>query len=324
MAARRRPRPRVGPDACGPCSRSSSGRTRRATRCRTSSTSGCGSASPSPRCSSAPCGASSTRSGCCTPGCSVSPASHPTSRCCPTAGGCGPRRSGLGTFTWVELVAEENTSLGFLRLLIAGFFAVSLLGAAVFGRTWFDHADPFEAWSRLLGLLSPLGRRDDGRWVLRTPLHGVNAPARPAWARAHRGRHARRHGIRRLLGEPLVGDVRADLARPVVAAQDGDPARLLRARGRDALAGVGGVGAARAASRSAVASPSSATSPRRSSRSPAATSSRTTGRCGSTRGSTRGGCSPTRSAPAPTCSAPPTSPRATCSSSRHSSRRSRP
>jgi hypothetical protein len=88
--------------------------------------------------------------------------------------GLWPAALGLGTFTWVELVAEENTSLGFLRLLIASFFALSLLGAAVFGRTWFDHADPFEAWSRLLGLLAPLGRRDDRRWVLRTPLHGVN------------------------------------------------------------------------------------------------------------------------------------------------------
>jgi hypothetical protein len=88
--------------------------------------------------------------------------------------GLWPAAVGLATFTWVELVAEENTSLGFLRLLIASFFALSLLGAAVFGRTWFDLADPFEAWSRLLGLLAPVGRRDDGRWVLRTPLHGVN------------------------------------------------------------------------------------------------------------------------------------------------------
>jgi hypothetical protein len=88
--------------------------------------------------------------------------------------GLWPAALGLGAFTWVELVAEENTSLGFLRLLIASFFAISLLGATVFGRTWFDHADPFEAWSRLLGLLAPVGRRDDGRWVLRTPLHGVN------------------------------------------------------------------------------------------------------------------------------------------------------
>lgn len=89
--------------------------------------------------------------------------------------GLWPAAVGLGTFTWVELVAEENTSLSFLRLLVAGFVAVSLLGAAVFGRVWFDRADPFEAWSRLLGLLSPLGRRADGRWVLRTPLHGVNS-----------------------------------------------------------------------------------------------------------------------------------------------------
>ncbi|GAA3698583.1 hypothetical protein GCM10022399_13760 [Terrabacter ginsenosidimutans] len=88
--------------------------------------------------------------------------------------GLWPAAIGLGTFTWLELVAEDNTSLGFLQLLVAGFFAISLLGSAVFGRTWFDHADPFEAWSRLLGLLSPLGRRHDGRWVLRTPLHGVN------------------------------------------------------------------------------------------------------------------------------------------------------
>jgi hypothetical protein len=88
--------------------------------------------------------------------------------------GLWPAAGGLAAFTWVELVAEENTSLVFLRLLVAGFFALSLLGSAVFGRAWFEHADPFEAWSRLLGLLSPLGRRADGRWVLRTPLHGVN------------------------------------------------------------------------------------------------------------------------------------------------------
>ena len=88
--------------------------------------------------------------------------------------GLWPAALGLAAFTWVELIAPENTSLGLLRMLIASFFALSLLGAAVFGRTWFDLADPFEAWSRLLGLLAPLGRRDDGRWVLRTPLHGVN------------------------------------------------------------------------------------------------------------------------------------------------------
>jgi len=88
--------------------------------------------------------------------------------------GLWPAALGLAAFTWVELVADNNTSLGFLRLLIGSFFAISLLGSFVFGRVWFDKADPFEVWSSMLGRLSPLGRRADGRWVLRTPLHGVN------------------------------------------------------------------------------------------------------------------------------------------------------
>lgn len=88
--------------------------------------------------------------------------------------GWWPAALGLGLFTWVELVASDNTSLPFLRLLVLGYLAVAVVGAGLFGRAWFERADPFEAWSRLLGSLSPLGRRDDGRWVLRTPLHGVN------------------------------------------------------------------------------------------------------------------------------------------------------
>lgn len=92
----------------------------------------------------------------------------------PYRAGLWPAAVGLGAFTWVELVAEENTSIPFLRLVVGGFVAVSLVGAMLFGRDWFEHADPFEVWSRLLGCLSPLGRRRDGTWVLRTPLHGVN------------------------------------------------------------------------------------------------------------------------------------------------------
>lgn len=91
----------------------------------------------------------------------------------PYRAGLWPAAAGLAAFTWVELVAEDNTSLPFLRLLVLAFVAVSVLGSAVFGRVWFERADPFEVWSRVLGLLSPLGRRADGRWVLRTPLHGV-------------------------------------------------------------------------------------------------------------------------------------------------------
>ena len=45
--------------------------------------------------------------------------------------GLWPAAVGLGTFTWVELVAQENTSLGFLRFLVAGFLAATLLADCV-------------------------------------------------------------------------------------------------------------------------------------------------------------------------------------------------
>jgi len=92
----------------------------------------------------------------------------------PYRAGWWPAAVGLGLFTWVELVADENTSIPFLRLLVLGYLLVSVLAAGLFGRDWFDRGDPLEAWSRLLGALSPIGRRHDAHWVLRTPLHGVN------------------------------------------------------------------------------------------------------------------------------------------------------
>ena len=85
------------------------------------------------------------------------------------AGRAGARRLHLG-----RAGGHREHRPSFLRLLILGYLLVSILGAGLFGRAWFDRADPFGAWSSLLGALAPLGRRDDGRWVLRTPLHGIN------------------------------------------------------------------------------------------------------------------------------------------------------
>jgi hypothetical protein len=45
----------------------------------------------------------------------------------------------------------------------------------LFGSGWFDRADGFEVYSSLVGRMSPLGRRDDGRLVLRNPLNGLDA-----------------------------------------------------------------------------------------------------------------------------------------------------
>ncbi len=80
----------------------------------------------------------------------------------------------LLAFTWLELVAPDNVTLPVIRAWFAGYLALTLVGAAVFGSRWFDRADPFEVYSTLLGRLSPFGRRGDGRLVLRSPLAGLD------------------------------------------------------------------------------------------------------------------------------------------------------
>jgi len=78
-------------------------------------------------------------------------------------------------WAWLNLIAPDRTTLLVLRVAIGSFVLIDLLGALVFGRGWFARADPFEVWSRLYGSLSPLARRPDRVWVLRSPLHGANA-----------------------------------------------------------------------------------------------------------------------------------------------------
>lgn len=49
-----------------------------------------------------------------------------------------------------------------------------------FGEEWFARGDGFEVYSTLVARLSPWGRRDDGRLVVRSPLANANAtPAEP-------------------------------------------------------------------------------------------------------------------------------------------------
>lgn len=86
--------------------------------------------------------------------------------------GYWPAAAGLLAFVWLELIAPDNASLPTLRVAVLGYLLVSLILALTFGPAYLREGDPFVAWSSLYGSLSPLGRRDDGRWVLRTPLHG--------------------------------------------------------------------------------------------------------------------------------------------------------
>jgi hypothetical protein len=89
--------------------------------------------------------------------------------------GYWPAAAGLLAFTWLELVAPDNATLPVLRLAITVYASVHLFCAFVFGSRWFDRGDAFEVWSGLFGRLSVLGRRADGRVVVRSPLAGLDA-----------------------------------------------------------------------------------------------------------------------------------------------------
>ncbi|MFG2773416.1 hypothetical protein [Streptomyces sp. NPDC048350] len=89
--------------------------------------------------------------------------------------GIRPAAAGLLLFAWLELVAPAPASSTTLLVLLAALTALGLLGAARHGPDWFAHADPFEVYSALLARLSPLGRRADGRLVLRSPFNSLDS-----------------------------------------------------------------------------------------------------------------------------------------------------
>ncbi|MFJ7156867.1 hypothetical protein ACIQUQ_18210 [Streptomyces sp. NPDC101118] len=94
--------------------------------------------------------------------------------------GLRPAALGLFAFTWLELVAPDSASSATLLAALAAYTVLHLLAAARHGEAWFAQADPFEAYSTLLARLAPLGRRADGRLVLRNPFHGLDAtPEQP-------------------------------------------------------------------------------------------------------------------------------------------------
>ena len=94
--------------------------------------------------------------------------------CYPRWLGYWPAAVVLFSFTYLELVVPDRTSTGVLVLYFLLYFQVDLFGAVLFGSGWFERGDGFEVYSSLVGRLSPLGRRDDGRLVLRSPLNGLD------------------------------------------------------------------------------------------------------------------------------------------------------
>lgn len=90
--------------------------------------------------------------------------------------GYWPAAASLAVFAWFELVYPNRTEPAAIATFITVYGVVHTVAALVFGRRWFERGDGFEAYSTLLGSLSPLGRRSTDRaLVLRNPLHGMEA-----------------------------------------------------------------------------------------------------------------------------------------------------
>ena len=88
--------------------------------------------------------------------------------------GYWPAAVGLFAFVWLELVYDRATYLDAIQLWFAGYLAIVILGAILFGTKWFERADPFEAYSSLIAHLAPVGRRANGQLVWQTPLNHLD------------------------------------------------------------------------------------------------------------------------------------------------------
>ena len=88
--------------------------------------------------------------------------------------GYWPAALALLTFVWLELVLPGRAEPRTIGVFLVLYGVVQLVASLWFGEGWFARGDGFEVYSTLLGRLSPFGRRNDGRLVVRSPLDGVD------------------------------------------------------------------------------------------------------------------------------------------------------
>jgi hypothetical protein len=91
--------------------------------------------------------------------------------------GLWPAIASLLVFLWLELVYPGRAEPTTVAVFLIGYAVVHVALALWFGEEWFARGDAFEVYSTLIARLSPWGRREDGRLVLRNPL--VNATVAP-------------------------------------------------------------------------------------------------------------------------------------------------
>ncbi|HET9256810.1 MAG TPA: hypothetical protein VFO16_16650 [Pseudonocardiaceae bacterium] len=87
--------------------------------------------------------------------------------------GYWPAVASLFGFVWLELAAPDRAAVPVLLWYFACYVLIHLSAALLFGQRWFATGEGFEVYFTVIATLAPLGRRDDGRLVLRNPLDGV-------------------------------------------------------------------------------------------------------------------------------------------------------
>jgi hypothetical protein len=86
-----------------------------------------------------------------------------------------PVVAGLVAFGWLELVYHDHDNTSLLASLALAYFALMLLGMALFGiEQWSERGDAFGGYFALFARLAPLDVRDGALW-LRRPLSGATS-----------------------------------------------------------------------------------------------------------------------------------------------------
>src|SRR5205823_1460847 len=81
--------------------------------------------------------------------------------------GYWPAIVGLAVFVWMELVYDRSAAPRTVAAFVTVYAIVQVIAGTICGPDWFARGDAFEAYSTMISRASLLGRRADGRIVLR-------------------------------------------------------------------------------------------------------------------------------------------------------------
>ncbi|MFI6025291.1 hypothetical protein [Amycolatopsis magusensis] len=87
--------------------------------------------------------------------------------------GYGAATAGMLAFLWLELVFPHSDAPLAVAVFITAYVLAQIAAGVRYGPAWFDRGDTFEVYFGLIAALAPVGRRADGRLVLRSPLDGL-------------------------------------------------------------------------------------------------------------------------------------------------------